>query len=193
VVLSGGAARGLAHIGFLRGMEERGLPIDFIGGTSQGAFMGGLYAMHMSADACAPGISRLASAIGSTSQLIQALTLPVISYFSGHAMNAVLIDVFTDTQIEDLWLRYFAVSTDVTESTMRVHSTGPLWRYARASMNLMGLLPPVFDRGHLLVDGGYCAKCVVRRWWLWWWWGWCGRAGGGGTQTRRFPLLFPSL
>lgn len=51
VVLSGGGSRGLAHLGVLRTLEERGLPVDVIGGTSQGAFMGGCYAMTMSSPA----------------------------------------------------------------------------------------------------------------------------------------------
>lgn len=51
VVLSGGGSRGLAHLGVLRTLEERGLPVDVIGGTSQGAFTGGCYAMTMSSPA----------------------------------------------------------------------------------------------------------------------------------------------
>ena len=59
--------------------------------------------------------------------------------------------------LQDLWLPYYCVTTDITESKMRVHSSGNLWRYVRASMSLSGYLPPLCDPvdGHLLLDGGY--------------------------------------
>ena len=52
---------------------------------------------------------------------------------------------------------YYCVTTDVTESKMKVHTSGCLWRYVRASMSLSGYLPPLCDPvyGHLLLDGGY--------------------------------------
>jgi lysophospholipid hydrolase len=89
------------------------------------------------------------------------LTLPVISYFSGRSFNEALIDCFGTTQIEDLWLRYFCVSTNVSEDTVAVHTTGPLWKYCRASMTVMGLLPPLYDNGRLLIDGGYVNNLPV--------------------------------
>ena len=55
-----------------------------------------------------------------------------------------------------------AWSTPSTSPCVRqVHQTGPLWRYARASMTVLGLLPPVYDRGRLLVDGGYVNNLPV--------------------------------
>lgn len=58
--------------------------------------------------------------------------------------------------IEDLWLPFFCVTTDISSLNIRVHSVGSLWRYVRASMTLSGYLPPIGDPidGHLLVDGG---------------------------------------
>ena len=58
---------------------------------------------------------------------------------------------------QDLWIPYFCVTTDITESKMRVHSAGSLWRYVRSSMSLSGYMPPLCDPvdGHLLLDGGY--------------------------------------
>ena len=50
IVLAGGGARGTAHIGVLRYLEEKGIPIDFVAGTSMGGLMGGLYAMGYSVD-----------------------------------------------------------------------------------------------------------------------------------------------
>lgn len=184
VVFGGGGARGLAHLGVLEAMQDQEIPVDFIGGTSQGAFMAGCYAMTLDLDECVRGAAHLAGAIGSIAGLISDATLPLVSYFSGANFNEALQDVFGDTQIEDLWIRYFCISTNVTtyvtaagllaltpiandvccvfcRSSMVVHETGPLWRYARASMTVLGLLPPLLDNGELLVDGGYTNNLPV--------------------------------
>ena len=65
--------------------------------------------------------------------------------------------MFKHKQIEDLWLPYFCVTTDITSSKMRIHNNGCIWRYVRSSMSLSGYLPPLCDPvdGHLLLDGGY--------------------------------------
>ena len=62
-----------------------------------------------------------------------------------------------DRDIRDLWLPFFTVTTDITESAMRIHDYGSLWRYVRSSMSLAGYMPPLCDPhdGHLLLDGGY--------------------------------------
>jgi predicted acylesterase/phospholipase RssA/CRP-like cAMP-binding protein len=161
VVLGGGGARGLAHLGLLKSMEEKGIPVDFVGGTSQGAFVGGCYALTMSASKAGEHAKLLGEAIG-TPLLVLRMTLPIMSYFSGALFNDVLQTVFRETQIEDLWVKYFCVSTNVTRDTMDVHQVGPVWRYARASMTVMGLLPPIMDvNGDLLVDGGYTNNMPV--------------------------------
>ena len=58
-------------------------------------------------------------------------------------------------QIEDSWIDYFCVTANLTHSRMDVHRSGVTWRYVRASMSLTGFLPPLCDRGQMLVDGGY--------------------------------------
>ncbi|KAI2651495.1 Patatin-like phospholipase domain-containing protein 7 [Labeo rohita] len=85
------------------------------------------------------------------------LTYPVTSMFSGASFNSSINAVFKDKQIEDLWIPYFNITTDITASTMRLHTDGSLWRYVRSSMSLSGYLPPLCDPkdGHLLMDGGY--------------------------------------
>ena len=100
-----------------------------------GAYMGACYASTLSAEGCGPMVSNLSNSLGSTLTLIQALTLPVHSWFSGHAFNLALKMTFGDTQIEDLWIRYFCVTTDITAGSAKLHTAGPLWRYCRASMS----------------------------------------------------------
>ena len=72
------------------------------------------------------------------------------------SLTSKINDVFGDKLIEDLWIPYFCITTDITSLTHRVHSHGLMWRYVRASMTLSGYLPPIGDPqdGHLLVDGG---------------------------------------
>ena len=110
---------------------------------------------------CFPLSDILANKIGSISSLLTDLTLPVVSYFSGEAFNEAIQDVFRDTQIEDLWINYFCVTTNVTQHSMGVHEAGCLWRHCRASMTVNGLLPPMVMDGDVVVDGGYVNNLPV--------------------------------
>lgn len=85
------------------------------------------------------------------------LTYPQTAMFSGKGFNHEIYSTLGDKQIEDLWIPYFAITTDLSSSRMRVHGFGSLWRYVRSSMTLTGYLPPLCDPqdGHYLVDGGY--------------------------------------
>ncbi|XP_067598603.1 patatin-like phospholipase domain-containing protein 7 isoform X2 [Pseudorca crassidens] len=82
--------------------------------------------------------------------------IPSVFVFSGAGCSRSICSVFKDRQIEDLWVPYFTITTDITASAMRVHTDGSLWRYVRASMSLSGYMPPLCDPkdGHLLIDGG---------------------------------------
>nr|XP_020647244.1 neuropathy target esterase [Pogona vitticeps] len=157
LVLGGGGARGCSHIGVIKAMEEAGLPIDLIGGTSIGSFIGALYAEERSAVRTKQRAREWAKSMNSVFATVLDLTYPITSMFSGSAFNTSIHKVFQDKQIEDLWLPYFNVTTDITASAMRVHKDGSLWRYVRASMTLSGYLPPLCDPkdGNLLMDGGY--------------------------------------
>ncbi|XP_035021110.1 patatin-like phospholipase domain-containing protein 7 isoform X2 [Hippoglossus stenolepis] len=147
LVFGGGGARGCSQVGILRALKEAGIPIDLVGGTSIGSFMGALYAEEKS----------YSRDMTSYFKKILDLTYPITSMFSGASFNSSISSVFKDKQIEDLWLPYFNITTDITASSMRVHTDGSLWRYVRASMSLSGYLPPLCDPkdGHLLMDGGY--------------------------------------
>ena len=159
LVLGGGAARGCAHVGVIRAMIEAGIPIDMVGGTSIGSMMGALWAQETDF----VRFQRIAREwamreMGSILRLLLDLTYPITSLLSGARFNQSIRSVFRpEMHIEDLWLPYFCVSTDVTAKKMRVHNQGSLWRYVRSSMSLAGYLPPLCDPadGHLLLDGVY--------------------------------------
>ncbi|XP_065715348.1 patatin-like phospholipase domain-containing protein 6 isoform X5 [Patagioenas fasciata] len=157
LVLGGGGARGCSHIGVIKAMEESGIPIDMVGGTSIGAFIGALYAEERSAVRTKQRAREWAKCMNSVFETVLDLTYPITSMFSGSAFNTSINKVFQDKQIEDLWLPYFNVTTDITASAMRVHTDGSLWRYVRASASYTPYLPPLCDPkdSHLLVDGCY--------------------------------------
>ncbi|KAJ0067604.1 hypothetical protein NL108_008762, partial [Boleophthalmus pectinirostris] len=157
VVLGGGGARGCSQVGILRALNEAGIPIDLVGGTSIGSFMGALYAEEKSSSRMRVRAREWAMDMTSLFKKIVDLTYPITSMFSGASFNSGISSVFKGKQIEDLWLPYFNITTDITASAMRVHTDGSLWRYVRASMSLSGYLPPLCDPkdGHLLMDGGY--------------------------------------
>nr|XP_039251816.1 patatin-like phospholipase domain-containing protein 6 [Styela clava] len=157
LVLGGGGARGIAQIGIIKCLLEAGIPIDMVGGTSIGSFMGALWASHRDLSMVQSQTAIFSSEMGSFLPKIFDLTYPITSMFSGSSFNNGIHMIFKETQIEDLWLPYFAITTDITSPKMRVHTDGSLWRYIRASMSLSGYLPPICDPkdGHLLMDGGY--------------------------------------
>ncbi|XP_044278225.1 patatin-like phospholipase domain-containing protein 6 isoform X5 [Varanus komodoensis] len=128
LVLGGGGARGCSHIGVIKAMEEAGLPIDLIGGTSIGSFIGALYAEERSAVRTKQRAREWAKNMNSVFATVLDLTYPITSMFSGSAFNTSIHKVFQDKQIEDLWLPYFNVTTDITASAMRVHKDADIAR-----------------------------------------------------------------
>uniref|UniRef100_A0A8C7XBS8 Patatin-like phospholipase domain-containing protein 7 n=1 Tax=Oryzias sinensis TaxID=183150 RepID=A0A8C7XBS8_9TELE len=157
LILGGGGARGCSQVGIMRALSEAGIPVDLIGGTSIGSLMGALYAEDRSHSRMRVRAREWAMEMTSVYKKFLDLTYPVTSMFSGSSFNSSINNVFKSKQIEDLWIPYFNITTDITASAMRVHTDGSLWRYVRASMTLSGYLPPLCDPkdGHLLMDGGY--------------------------------------
>jgi predicted acylesterase/phospholipase RssA len=82
------------------------------------------------------------------------LTLPISSLLAGNKLDRVLHHFLGDADIEDLWLPFFCVSTDLAQATMIVHDRGSLWKSVRASCSIPGIFPPLALGGRMLVDGG---------------------------------------
>ena len=161
LVLGGGGARGICHIGVIRAMEEAGIPIDIIGGTSIGAFIGGLYARHADVVPIFGLSKKFAGRMASMWRFALDLTYPSASYTTGHEFNRGIFKTFGKTQIEDFWLEYYCNTTNISKSRAEIHTSGYAWRYIRASMSLAGLLPPLCDEGSMLLDGGYIDNLTV--------------------------------
>ncbi|HEY7213351.1 MAG TPA: patatin-like phospholipase family protein [Thermoanaerobaculia bacterium] len=151
LVLGGGGARGFAHIGVIRALEETGVPIDRIGGASMGGMIGALYARGFGweemIDFNRRGWVKM--------RPHKVYTLPVISLLSKVKAVKMLEMMYGDEAIEDLWLNYFCVSTNLTRTEVVVHQRGDLRRAISASIAVPGVTPPLPDKeGDLLVDGG---------------------------------------
>ncbi|KAM3550795.1 hypothetical protein MY1884_008058 [Beauveria asiatica] len=161
LVLGGGGARGIAHIGIIRAIEEAGIPIDIVGGTSIGSFVGALYARHADVVPMFGLAKKFAGRMASLWRFALDLTYPSASYTTGHEFNRGIFKAFGKTQIEDFWLEFYCNTTNITKSRNEFHTSGYAWRYIRASMSLAGLLPPLCDEGSMLLDGGYVDNLTV--------------------------------
>ena len=149
LVLSGGGARAYAHIGVVKALHEARVPIDFLGGTSMGAIVAAGVAMGWSDEELE---WRIRKAFVQSSPLDD-IALPMIAMTHGRKVRARLEEHFGDVMIPDLPLPFFCVSTDLTSGTYRLHRRGLLRDALRASIALPGILPPVSDGDHVLVDG----------------------------------------
>lgn len=161
LVLGGGGSRGISHVGVVMALEKHGIPIDLIGGTSIGSFVGGLYAKDYNIVSIYGRAKRFSKRVSSWWRMVLDLTYPVTSYITGYEFNRGIWKIFGSSEIEDFWIRYFCNSTNITNSTMDIHESGFLWRFIRASMSLAGLLPPITYGGSMLLDGGYLDNLPV--------------------------------
>jgi NTE family protein len=155
LVLSGGGARGFAHLGIFKALEEAGIDFDLIGGTSIGSVMAALGAMDMTA-AEAVAHARKAFRENPTGDFN---IIPLLSLFAGRRLKSILNQAILkscghDIDIEDLWKGFFCVSSNYSTSRESVRTSGNLARSIRASVAIPGALPPVMLDGELHIDGG---------------------------------------
>lgn len=150
LVLGGGGARGFAHIGVIRALHEAGVPIDAIGGTSMGAVIAAQYALG----ADEPALRVINKRTWIDANPLKDKTLPVVALLSCKKLEKMVVDMFGETQIADLWLPFYCVSADLTNAEMHVHERGSVGRSVRASMALPGIAIPIRDGNALLIDGG---------------------------------------
>lgn len=147
LVLGGGGARGFASIGVFRAMVELKIPVDAVGGTSVGSPLGAGIAQGV-------GPSELESESERLFRNVLDYTLPVVSLLKGEQAASAVVRRFQGQQIEDLWLPYFCVSTNLTRGRAEIHDRGDIATAVRASSAIPGGYPPVPYGEDLLVDGG---------------------------------------
>lgn len=151
LVLSGGGARALAHIGVLEELEKTGLVIDRYAGASMGAIVSGLAARGTGSD----GIMELCRRLVIDGNPSNDYTLPAYSLIRGMKARRALGEVFGNDRIEELQRRWFCVSSDLVARELIVHRTGAMADAVYSSMALPGIYPPIpTGDGRMLVDGG---------------------------------------
>jgi NTE family protein len=150
LVLSGGGARGFAHIGIVKALREANVPIDLVGGTSMGGILGAGVAQLWSVEE----LKERFHAAFVRGKPLRDYTLPFVSLVSGRKVSRLLRRDCGDIHIEDLPLTFFCVSSNLTTGHTTVHRRGLLWLWLRASVAIPGVLPPVVHKGEVLVDGG---------------------------------------
>jgi len=164
LALSGGAARGLAHVGVLRVLQKEGIPIDMIAGTSAGAVMGAAYAWsqdtaRMTRDALDAGWKRMAPLIDPS--------LPRTGFIKGKKIqNLVAGYVGGNIKFSDLKIPFACVATDIDTGEEVVIDSGSVPEALRASISIPGIFTLVKREGRYLVDGGLTTPVpveVVRR------------------------------
>ena len=155
LVFAGGGARGLAHLGVYRALRERGIEIDYVGGTSIGAVMATLVASDRPVSEIT-AIARTSFAINPTGDFN---FIPLMSLIKGRRLRRLIEGALTelvgsDAGVEDLWKNYYCVASNYSQAREKVLRRGSLSRAIRASIAIPGALPPVLLDGDLLCDGG---------------------------------------
>jgi NTE family protein len=188
LVLSGGGARGAAHIGVLKVLEEMRVPVDFIAGTSMGSIVGGSYASGNSVDQMLRDISTIKSAdLATDSPPRQDVSIrrkqddlqnyigPELGFRSGKlllpkgvvtgiGLEAVLRDlakVKGPVDFDTLPIPFRACATDIEFGKSVVFRSGDLAAVMRASMSVPGAIAPAEIEGKMLVDGGLTRNLPV--------------------------------
>ena len=149
LVLSGGGARGFAHLGIIRALREAKVPIDFVGGASIGAIIAAGVAMGWSDEEMQ---LRYRRSFVDTNP-VNDYTFPLLALTRGKKVSRLLEREYGSTQIEDLRHPYFCVSANLTTGRLFEHRTGRLSYALRASVAIPGVMPPVFHEDGVLVDG----------------------------------------
>ncbi len=149
LVLSGGGARGFAHLGVVKALREARVPIDFVGGVSIGAVIAGGVAMDWSDEEM-----RLRYRRGFVdTNPVNDYTFPLVALTRGRKVSRLLEREYGSVLIEDLRRPFFCISANLTNGRTVEHRAGTLAHALRASVSIPGVMPPVLRGDDILVDG----------------------------------------
>lgn len=151
LVLGSGGARGLAHIGVIKALEENDIPIDIIAGTSIGAFIGGLYA-------CGIDVNKMENIIAKVDKLMVAKFLfPKLfspGFIDSKRVAEYIRTLIGDKKIENLKIPFATVSTNLITGEQIVFKKGSVVDAIMASIAIPAIFEPVFLNNRYLIDGG---------------------------------------
>lgn len=158
LALDSGGVKGGAHIGVLEVFAEHEIPIDMIAGSSAGAFVGAAYATGR-----LPYLKEIIDDLGFRESLSYYFdpVFPISGLLAGKRARGFIHDVLGDVLIEDLPIRYVAVTTDLLTGEMVPIDSGPVVDAVMASVSMPGIFKPVVYRDRLLTDGGVCNPLPV--------------------------------
>ena len=159
LVLSSGGARGCAHIGAIKALEQNGFNITSIAGTSMGALVGGIYAT---------GQLQLFEDWVSSLDMMEVLKLTDFSIskkglVKGEKVINKIRQIVPERNIEDLAIPFCAVATDIIQGTETVFTEGDLYEAIRASISIPTVFQPLQLNDHYYVDGGLTNPIPVNR------------------------------
>jgi NTE family protein len=149
LVLSGGGARGFAHLGVIRALREARVPIDFVGGSSIGSIIAAGVAVGWSDEEMR---LRYRRSFVDTNP-VNDYTFPLVALTRGRKVSRLLHREYGEVLIEDLPLPYFCVSANLTTGRVLEHRDGRLADALRASVAIPGVMPPMYCGDDVLVDG----------------------------------------
>lgn len=152
IALSGGGAKGLAHIGVILSLREQGIPIDFFSGTSVGTFITAFGALDLPSEKFYDWGGELSRDAPTRRKNMN--IAPLISLMKGKHLDELLERNFGKYHIEDAWINSIYVASDLTEKKKVVIRAGHMSFAIRASIALPGIFPPAVNNNSLVVDGG---------------------------------------
>jgi NTE family protein len=152
LVLGGGAARGFAHVGVIRALEQEKIPIDLVVGTSVGSLIGAIYAADLSSFDLEWTAFQLEKDDLFDFGVLNAVT--GMGFAKGDKLEAWVKSHIKATNIENMKLPFAAVATDLNWGYKVVLDKGSVARAIRASAAIPGIFQPVQHQGKILVDGG---------------------------------------
>ena len=157
LILGGGAARGMAHIGVLRALNEAGVPVDLIVGTSMGSVIGAMYAAGYSTDV----LEQLALRIDPG--MVVRFQFPIDGGLLDASPIETALEVLTEgAQVGRTPVPYYLVASNLRTGEPRLFTSGSLARAVHASMAMPVLMEPVEVDGEWFYDGAYKAPVPVR-------------------------------
>jgi len=148
LVLGGGSARGIAHIGVLKVLKENNIPVDLIVGTSMGALVGAAYALDISLEKAEE------VAVKSSWWHLADFVISRLGFLEGKNLERIIRNAVEDKGFEDLRMPLAIVANDIENGEEVVITSGNLVKVIRASCSVPGIFIPVRIDGRLLVDGG---------------------------------------
>ena len=160
LALGSGGARGVAHLGVIKALEEEGIRPDYITGCSMGSVVGSGYAKGLTVDEMYAIVKKLKAI-----QLIDVTALPItrLALTRGNKMRNLLLSKLGDTTFDQLKIPFRCVASDLYSGRLITLSEGKVATAVAASSSMPSIFPPVKTDGKLLIDGGVLCRVPTQQ------------------------------